>query len=289
MVLESLVGTNVNIKNLTLESPKRNAAEIDFDPERGISEENWQEMMQDFNSLQAVGTGDSARNLRVMLALKTAAPERFGQLTHRDRYLTGARNVLENQLNTLLDLSIIELEELRELIFVDPKSVEGISVADKWSYIKGWWDTKGNYEGDKRYLQNWLSVTLAFPDKKQEVNLRSTIKDEVDANLEGWRDEKNLGFGFPAYNFGELVFLAKTALPEAKFDVRAEDIKAMKEEMQRNINAKKWLPAVGLMLFTKAALAERIEMTDKGLNFVMPNQNRNFEARVEPLPAARKF
>src|SRR3989344_748856 len=263
----------VNIKNLSLEAHAR--AERRFDPKDWITEEDWHEITGEFDT--HIERGNVSEFLQLLAPIKIIDPARVDSVPNIDRAVaytvagTGGFNPDLGWLEVLARLKIISPDAIppRELDRLRQLTQDSLNTTERDSTIGG--------------LRKFAAAFTVFPEIRDRVEIPKDTENQVNGQIRFWKQPHLKAFDGVA----ETIMVAKIVKPDMRyFDINHEDKKSMIDYFQDVRKHKNWRMTLSQGMFLKGVYADRIETTEKGLQFVTNPPKFGVESA---LPKRRNF
>jgi hypothetical protein len=279
MVLDSLREGQIDITGLTIEAPEQ-PTEPDFDPERQITESDWEVMLRELRVAHNTQiTLLRAACMKLVLPEHTKAMEHFPNMpdpieADASLQLLGARGKWDDFMEMAVNAKITDFKLFQQLDIRD-KLREYI-----FSYMKSYGNNTAKAEGDTNILSLLANFKILFPGKPlpyEEDEIWPSLKEEM-------RD---------LYNFGKYIgFLKnlskiKILYPEKVDELYSpEDLLALEAVMiSSDEDWGMWLFENRLM---KIVRAKEIRITDKSFELIMTDRPK-IESDQAEMPVIREF
>ena len=272
----------INIKDLTLEEPEKKRG-LPFDPERDITEEDWEGMKNDTKK-------DRAEHMWYFFAKKVMSmnillPEKMEELDLKNEETwQGMRDYLKKLLKEGSSSDhLVSYATAMKIIFPERFSE---------FYVGGEvWEGMKNRLNREREAANWwafailaLEMKILFPDRSSEF-LDDTAREGMEKLLKKMRSEKIW------YNYFQQAMQAKVLFPDRASDLYPDKTawKEIKEHLMRARTDSRGETFLEIAMHMKLLAAEEIKITDQGLEIIMPKENPEFKEETPPMPQTRKF
>lgn len=318
MVLDKLEQSRVNIKDLVLDETQRPQPEFIFDP-REVSEESWKGIFSLFNELKR--QQEWRRVLPAASLIKIIDPERANQLELNDsdwdqiislmkseeKYSYDGENA-KNFIGNFIGLKFISPQRVKEYNFNPPIQARSSPLTTQRRLLRAYLNdiAKGSVQGGSIYgaFMNVYEAKVAFPEENEieipENALKNAAKYAKDLYVSA-ADNKLSGSGIEFRDLRQFInlaaalkviapnqFLSFGIINEQSFEhakYRLGTIHSVMGAVPALISA--WDLDVAASL--KIIAAQKVNITDHGLELVMSQQQTQFEQPKLSLPESRKF
>jgi len=276
MPLEKTLRNNINIKNLAIEQPQRK--EDYFDAKKEVSNEDWDSMKKVLEYYYE--SNHDSDFFEIAEDMKIIFPERESELNLDDVMW----NEMARGLRNTGGYSIVR--KARVLFPERLKSVYSLDDGD-WGEIKHWcleFDElySGNFED---FIKKVRFAFYLFPERIMELDLENTMWDDAKKIIEEYRTKDIEKFVYYLAQ-AKLIFPNKVK----RSTVEPEIWSLGREKLQNHRLGNKWKSFAALAATMKILAAEQIQITDKGLEVLMPKSKKDFKTKTtESLPQTKKF
>lgn len=281
----------INIHDLTVEEPEKEteSSSAVFDPERDISNEDWQKWRDEFvgSMRKAEHIGDKTNCLDSAVPLKILFPERseeleIGEDTWRmlsEIYDTETR--VEHTSDSLFKMKILFPEKFKDIKFNSPFD------KIKWDSMAGELNRKREDVLKESYLTNpftelAMKLKIIFPEKTNELGLDDDVAEKLKECIKGERDRNSW------YNFLINASNFKILYPEKANEINLDADFWEKAKHALHTDCQGMNPSF-FAACLKILVADRVEITDEGLKFVMPEKKEKSSFVNPEMPEQRKF
>ena len=285
----------INIKDLTLEEPeKKKESGLSFDPERDITEEDWDRMKHEFDKIQEKIQGHihtvpdlygfSVLGYSMKILFTDRLPEGnindfMGEIFAADlKYEPDTGMYSDEFLSFLMHMAILSPQKLRDEMAKYNMGKFTISSLEA-RLIDG---RRNDWHKFSRYA---IMVKIIFP--KEETG--------VDFSQEDWRGMKDwLDQNQKMSDLRTVVkhlVAMKILFPDRFHEIDVEAIiwKSFDKRLTKE-RVVYMLPAFAeLAAYLKLLAAEEIKITDQGLEVIMQKEKPEFKKETPPMPQTRKF
>ena len=288
MALEQyLDNKRINIKMLTSEKPKKKQ-EIPFDVEKEISEEDWQNIKEEFDYSFR---NNFSETYHKMICLVTLFPQRITEFSpeqikfyekRRKQYKNKEHDREESEARQFFFLTGWNSSQLEKTICYFPEAIFDKRPNRLWEKYK---ELLNKYDRDKYFKQHTLrSMHLLFSGKAsvydQENIAWKNEKDKLDSyvNTVNWN------------KVAEQAMIMKVFFPSkfSKIDFPDSYWKNMKNLLNEYRKKKKWHDFEIHAMQMQILAAKKIERTEAGLKLIMSDSGESFGDQQQ-LPKTRKF
>lgn len=282
----------LNIKDLTIEDPEKKVetSSVVFNPERDVTEDEWDEMKTEFlknieNSKYITNRLDS---LTDAVWMKILFPERSDELNLTENLWDDLKSIYDSEFrseytsDTLMKMKILFPEKFNEF---KPDLASQFDKM-KWESMK---EELAKYK--KESLEDEFSPTsnfselarkmkIAFPEKVQELGLDDEIANQMKRYINDNKDRW--------YNFLTNAANFKILFPERTNELNLDD-KFWKNAKKVYKTGCQGLNPSFFAESLKVLAAEKIDITDNGLEFTMPTKAESIQSANPEIPEQRNF
>ena len=278
MPLESYFGSHarIHIKDLSLDQPRKNP-EGTFDPEEEITEDDWQHV-KEYLEKKKKESRDLFYTILCATNMKIVFPERSREYDDAvlKRIVKEEYNLEPNNHFTFAEIKIIT-----------PELVAGSNPSyEAWERHLGF--TKQYIaQGDWiLFVNRMFALFVVNPDKASEFSLNKETREKIAQYFKELLETGQLD----TFSFEKLAY-ASVLFPDEMSSLRSspallERARAMLRELR---TANNWGRYIQVAAAFKLLCAEKVEVTDKGLEITMPQPKEDFKEPEEPMPEQRKF
>jgi hypothetical protein len=292
MALESLEN-RINITQLSVEQPKVEKPVL-FDQEHDLDEKTWQSMLEQL----AKEKDDMVKIIDMAESLVILAPERREQLPSSLEVVgTGLLNITDKPIEvsaaTKVDVAFNEdfSDTMCTLKTLFPEKVHQLSLDDQthdklinlYDFLKS---RRQDEAETRKVLRLAASIKFLFPqfgDEWSEITKRGT---EVD--IMGTEVLDRLAV---SKKWGQFAFVSRQLrylFPEDRLDASNVAWEGMRAALERRRN-KDWLLYAELAANMKVLTAEKVTITEQGLELVMPTAQAQLAQPIPQMPEIKNF
>ncbi|NQV13475.1 MAG: hypothetical protein HQ530_04220 [Parcubacteria group bacterium] len=285
--LEGQPDDEIRLQDLSLEMPEAKT-EFSFDPEKEISEEEWVNMKRKFELHCSMTHTASTVDFAAATAsdLFYVLPNRKDEL-HLEERREAMIEASKKYVNVDNKNWFNEAWLLSNLVNLFPDHKEEILGERYWENIKNEMDKSAEIAKDRP--QVWSNVaklatqlSILYPDRREELqleNLQDTMLRLYKSNCAG--------------NWKEALEMAEyycTLFPDHKADLNLEQkMPRMKELYKLAVEKNSWLQATSTAYSLTVLSAEKVEITDRGLQLTMPVKKESFQQATPPRPERKEL
>jgi hypothetical protein len=258
--------------NLELDDEKE---ELKFDPEKEISNVNWQEIKTILKYLEQYGYWENL--VRQAASMKILCPEKSEELQFED-------STWQKLIERLRDYGYGTTwrEFAWQAMFIkilDPKKFKELEISRAWEKLKVELKVFKNIEAWGDFARRAACMKSIFPEKSAVLQLDDTALQGMKERLQFYRSS-NQWFDFiQQAAFIKILYPEKSAEPQ----INDQDWRMMMQKYKKlSWEKKPWLAACLTIL-----AAQKVEVTDKGLKITM--RKEDLKAKEKPRPERKKF
>lgn len=277
MALETItVDQSINIKDLAAVEPIRRER-IGFSVERDINEEDWQGILTHFPK----------QNIDEMLMIAN------------DIKFLDAHKVPNEIDNTLWETAKLHIENYyrrynlwftnsfpdfaAQLKMLYPERLSELNLTEReWIGMKKELDGYGNEDSLKDFAQQAVNMLILYPEKRDEMGI-DKVQERLLAEIQQRKETRNI-FAVTLAAKHRILFPETSGVLPTKDDwiLYHELLQADRINPRRSMFRK-------IAVSMKILAADHVEITDKGLELVMPKAKVETHQRLPELPSVRKF
>ena len=266
----------INIKRLVIESPEPRA-ELPFDSERDITEEDWKMMQTELD--KARRDGEHLRYITQAFPMKlldprlhiTLSEENISEIREYPEQAKWAEFVYYFSQAKIIDPSLP--------MSIDDYDDEYIGDYNTWAAIED------ALAGEKNMVSSFIPLANAIRiiDTSVSIPIGEEMLQDCKKTLAQYREEQ-IWTVFSA-------FAANLRLLCPSFDLKLskEDWKGMHEELdvvrRKNLSIIFAEHAANMSILA----AEKVEITDQGIQLTMPKRKQDLKTQIPPIPEPKKF
>ncbi|MFH2104872.1 MAG: hypothetical protein ABII72_01410 [Parcubacteria group bacterium] len=277
----------VRLQDLSLEMPEAKK-ELRFDPEKEISEEEWVNMKRKFelhcSMIHTASTVDFAA--ATASDLSYVLPSRKDELhleEHREAMIEASKEYVNVDNKNWYNGAWL----LSNLVNLFPDHREKILGEEYWENIKNEMDKSVEIAKDRP--QVWSNVaklatqlSILYPDRRRELQVENyqniILKSYKNSCAGDWKEAL------------EMAEYYCTLFPDHKADLNLEQkMPRMKELYKLAVEENSWSQAASTAYSLTVLSAEKVEITDQGLQLTMPGEKENFQQETPPRPERKEF
>ena len=278
--------------------PEKKEDDAPFIPERDISEKDWQEMKK-----------FADRKIEDFLEDKDFPFEEnlFGEITKTlaSMAIISSEKVAELNIKKLPSESIEGVfKSIRghdwgpgtTLLWLGRMKVGHIERVNEFSFTREEWEKEIRRLKYKMKKKDWVSALLDVFEIKlyrpKDAELKECLKTGADAliagiveHVQGWREMTGW------MGVARLTRMLKILFPDRVKDFKPDKIawQGMRKTLESLRHQSEWAEFAELAAAMTILAAEKVEVTEKGLEITMPKPKEDFREAREPRPVRRSF
>ncbi len=275
----------LNIKDLIIENPAKKDQPLFFDPNKEVSDEKWQDILQE------ISFGREVKDVvEIVAPLVMLFPEQKDELLADENFINSIRDdmlnsIKENQAqpdrNEFLDPGTRQLAAFLQVICPESNIAEELGWEKSSAVLSI--ENALSQKPSRLYQRIVFDSLLLFPGIADELKslpgLREILENDARTIMEDKLDTDK------AYNAATLKLLYNDADPEF-LTVKMEDLKHLYRNNERSDS---WKSLLTLMLPLTILSAEDSRVIPHGIAINMRKKDSGFENSHPEMPEARKF
>lgn len=272
------------LHDLVIREKKRE--ELPFDPEKDITDEQWQKAKRRLERAKELEMWDHFA--RDAMRMKILFPERVAELNLDNEVWQKMKKRRESFFLGRIKEWGLFFEEAAEAKILFPERVSELEL-DEGIYEEG---KKGiealSKKGELAYLLNLVTnIKILFPEKSSELSLNEEIWKKIEEQAQKWYEENNWGM------FSGWAASIKICCPTkmARFNLNDRAWSGMKQESKEiydSEDAQRKAIFLSQMMNMKILAAKEARITEQGIECTMPSGG-NFKEEKPDLPVRKRF
>jgi len=257
----------INIKDLTIEEPEKQA-ELPFDPEEDITEEDWISMK---NTLEDFGDSKDKLFAFALHAsqMKVIDPSFEIKINDKTRQKLEEQLQMKRHFKNWGDFSRF----VAALKIVDPNYKPDITKDD-------WMGIGQELEGHRSRKHVWHffdhALTMKIIDPKFDIQLNNDLREIVNQQIKTGKMDPSLAVDLKLFE------------PDLDLELNSHYWELMHKKLADERDKKTWHYFSKQAMLMKILAAEKIEIDNQGLKITMPGEKRFLEGESF-IPETRKF
>lgn len=279
MILEVLEKNTVNIKDLVLPQHEQSRGMV-FDPLKEVTEDDLREIKAWLNlTKNDVSLDHRIYIAEVVSSLKRIFPQRCDELGVDKNLLEILRGPLKFA-STSIDRALEHLTAIRE---ISPQDFPHFTSDSYWLRALGEIEHLKDDPANLVLLRVMTDTQLAFP-SKDPIDTSFIELPDINRYLNFWRQSEDWS------GFAEVGMRYRLISPDGfpQLDIKQDDWLGMRKSLKKYRTNKLWDVFAIHMMYMSVMTAEEIQITDKGLEVIMP-PTRSLSGPIPKLPLERRF
>ncbi|KKP33210.1 MAG: hypothetical protein A2360_04845 [Candidatus Staskawiczbacteria bacterium RIFOXYB1_FULL_32_11] len=267
---------NLNIHELAIEEPEKKS-EVFFDFEKEITEEDWGEMEK---NMQRLLDDANYNNVPwVAMNMKIIRPDYEPKFDWRVMQKITADINIQRELGEWRDFFSLAME----MKFVDPNYNSSIAFPELLG-IKRELEKCKNKQNWDNFSAIAMQIKIIDPINCSDfLGLDSNVWDSMFRSLKNYKDNNMWN------EFVNQATHMKVIDPKIDLDISESDWDNIRKKINFERNLGRGISFSNLVARVKILAAEKLEVTDKGLEITMPKQSVGLQRETPAIPEQKQF
>ena len=268
----------INIHELTIEEPERRA-EVFFDAEKDITKEDWKGMEGKLEEYRRENKWDKFSQQAMRMKILDPNQDLNIDLIARN----GIREILEEDRKSCVWNGFASQATEMKMLGIDQElNIDQVALQGTREMMEGHRQRMGRDRGWDSF--SWMAMNLKIIDPTQDLNLDQVAWHGMRDTLEKDRQQKS----WADFSWGAVKI--KILDPNQDLNLDQEAWQGMRDylEKQRE-NGDKWGNLSWQLANMKILVAEKVEVTENGIELTMPKKRESLGSDAPPIPEIKKF